>query len=643
LGYPQELARADNHRFGCSTARFEMLTNYLNTSPSFLRLEDLLLPPPLPAIVSVLMVLGILNLSVRVGGWLKFESKSALDRAAVFVIATGLLGAIVHAVAWSGHASIPTLRFGAWLLAALGIVQLGKLKPRTLARTVAEYWRYSSRLERYALTVSIVALTGLFAAAVGPAVDADSLEQHLAVPLDWLRHGGAYPRPDWLTARYVGLGESLNMLGLAAGTDGFGAALQAAGLVVALIAVMAFAKSREDRLFAVVLVVACPVIVPLITNQKPQLLPVAALTVALVIVVRNFKTFDLATAILTFGCAAFAMASKHSFLLTGSMVVLMGLIAAVRSERLAWAAAVFVCCFVVLAAPVFIRNLVFYGDPVSPLLERWRPGGDPALVEFAERYLREYGGAMTLRKLARLPLDLVVTPKLGLAHEALGLGTFAFLLAVREGGSARKLLLAAVGAFLLVVAVGQPTPRFFLESYLWCAAAIVLVPVHRLKTLFFRVLTVQATLVALAAMYLGGLLFPGALTQTQRERVMSLMAPGYTGAKWLDATLPSNAVILEDYRYRALLPRPFVVADRFVLTSESNWKQDLATLVKDKHVTALVTRYPIESPPLSWLATQYGSPLAGPEKFRDAARSPLNRGNVSEWIAIRINLNRPPN
>ena len=98
----------------------------------------------------------------------------------------------------------------------------------------------------------------------------------------------------------------------------------------------------------------------------------------------------------------------------------------------------------------------------------------------------------------------------------------------------------------------------------------------------------------------------------------------------------------EDYRYRALLPRPFVVADRFVLTSESNWKQDLATFVKDKHVTALVTRYPIESPALSWLATHYGSPLAGPAKFRDAARSPFNRGNVSEWITIQINLNRPP-
>ena len=53
-------------------------------------------------------------------------------------------------------------------------------------------------------------------------------------------------------------------------------------------------------------------------------------------------------------------------------------------------------------------------------------------------------------------------------------------------------------------------------------------------------------LVAGVAIYLGVVLFPGALTQTERERVMTLMAPGYAEAKWLDATLPPDAVVLED-------------------------------------------------------------------------------------------------
>src|SRR4030095_14240569 len=147
--------------------------------------------------------------------------------------------------------------------------------------------------ERCALVLSIVTLIGLFAAALSPATDADSLEYHLGVPLDWLRHGGAYTSPDWFAARYIGLGESLNMLGLAAGTDGLGAAFQAAGLIVALLGVTAFAKTQADKQFGVLLVVACPVMATLITTQKAQLLPAAALTVALVILVQHFKLFDL--------------------------------------------------------------------------------------------------------------------------------------------------------------------------------------------------------------------------------------------------------------------------------------------------------------------------------------------------------------
>jgi hypothetical protein len=240
-----------------------------------------------------------------------------------------------------------------------------------------------------------------------------------------------------------------------------------------------------------------------------------------------------------------------------------------------------------------------------------------------------------------LPWELVVTPRLGLLHEALGLGIFGFLLAFRERGPTRQLLLAALAAFVLVVALSQPTPRFFLEPYLWCAAGVVPVPSRPLKSLFFMALTAQAVVVAGVAIYLGVVLFPGALTQAERERVMTLMANGYAGAKWLDATLSPDAVVFGDLPYRALLPRPFVVGDRFSYTSEPNWQQHLVEFVKEKQVTVLVTQYPIKSSPYRWLATRYDTPLAGPVKFRNAARSPLNQGGWSSWIVTRINVDVP--
>jgi Protein of unknown function (DUF1420) len=614
------------------------LNELIGGAQPFIQLEDLLLPPPLPSMLAVLIVLGTLHLSLRGARWLKGGATGPVEFAATFVLTTGMLGALMHALAWAGYVYIPAIRLGGWALAVFGVLELSSWRIGGAKRVLRKHFSEASLAERCALMLCIVTVIGLFAAALGPAVDADSLEQHLAVPLDWLRHGGAYPRPDWFTARYAGLGESLNMLGLAAGTDGLGAALQGAGLIVALLAVTSFAKTRSDQIFAVLLVVACPIIVPLIINQKPQLLPAAALTVALVILVQRFKMFDPPTAFLAFGCAAFAMASKHSFLLTGSVVVLIGLIAAVQAQRFALAVLALGCCFAMLAAPVFARNFVFYGDPLSPLLERWRPDGDPAVIAYAQEYLRDYGGPVTLSKLARLPWELVVTPRSGLVHEALGLGVFGFLLALRARGPRRQLLLAALAAFASVVALGQPTPRFFLEPYLWCAAAVASVPWRPLKSLFFVMLTAQAVLVAGVAVYLGVILFPGALTQTQRERIMTLMAPGYAEAKWLDVTLPSDAVVLAEFRSRALLPRPFVIGDRFLLTNEPDWKQHLAEFLKEKQVTVLITPYPIPSPRYWWLATRYGTPIAGPQKFRNAARSPLNRRGSTDWIVTRLNV-----
>jgi Protein of unknown function (DUF1420) len=610
----------------------------------FIKLEDLLLPSPLPAILALLIVLGTLYLSQRGARWLRPSVAGPAEDAAAFVLTTGLIGAFVHALAWAGYASISTLRIGGLAIAALGILQLSRLRLSWSKGFLHEHFRNASLPRRCALVLVILTVVALFASALGPPTDADSLDYHLGVPLDWLRHGGAYPRPDWLHARLAsGLGECLNMLGLATGTDRLGALFQLAGLVVALLGVAAFATTHADQLFAALLVVACPAIPTLITAQKPQLLPAAALTVALVIIVQRFKTLNPASALLVFGCAAFAMATKHSFLLSGAVVVLFGLIAAIRAHRLGFCIIVLGSCMAVFALPVFARNFAFYGDPISPLLERWRPNHDPAIMAFAEQ-LRSWSGQLSVRRLARLPWDLAVTLRPGTFHDVLGLGVVGFLLALRAPGPTRKLLLASLAAFVLIIVFGQFTPRFFLEPYLWCAAAVAAAPWRPLKSLLLTALTAQAVLVAGVAVYLGILLFPGALTRTARDHVMSLMAAGYDGAKWLDATLPPDAIVLEDFRYRALLPRPFVAGDRFaagdrsLLVNQSNLKEHLTEFVRERRVTVLVTWYPIDNPNYQWLATQYGTPLAGPVQIREAARSPFNRGRSSGLIAVRLNL-----
>jgi uncharacterized protein DUF1420 len=625
----------------------------------FLQLRDVLLPPPLPLLLSLLLVLGLLHLSWRGARWLMGENLRLVDYAAAFVCTTGLVAAVLHALAWAGYASLPLLRSLGGGLVALAPLELRRWRGASVRPVLQTYFQGVSRTERLGLGVALVITLALWGAAFGPITHVDSLDYHLAVPLDWLRYGGAYARPDWFHARLVGLGEAINMLGLAMGADNLGAVFQATGLLIAMIGVTAFATTHSARIFGLLCVAACPVTLTLVTTQKWQMLPAAGLTVALVLVVDRKRPFDLHTALLVFGCVAFAAGSKYSFLLSASVVGLLGLYVAHCAGRLRAALGILIACGVCLAAPVFARNLVFYGDPLSPLLERWKPDGDPAVIAFAQYLHLGVLWGVSWKSFLLLPWKFVVSLHPSTFQDVLGIGVLVVFLLVRRGGDGLRRLvpLAALTVFLLDFAFVQLTPRFFFEPYLWCATIAVPGPARPLKTLLVRALTVQGVLVAAVAVYLGALLFGGALTPAWRDRIMTVMTPGYAEAKWLDAVLPHDAVVLENFRYRALMPRRFVAGDRYLTSSTRggwswpetplgdrylwgkgpNWEQALAAFIKEQGVTVLVTQYPTTESLYQVLASRYGMPLAGPAQFRTAGRSVFNQGKVTGLIAFGIN------
>src|SRR5438445_2213348 len=94
----------------------------------FLRLDDFLLPPPLPALVASLIVLGLVDLGARLAQRLSgseaADRADRAERAAGFVLTAGLLGAAAHAVAWANLWPSLSLRGLGWALAAWGAVRL---------------------------------------------------------------------------------------------------------------------------------------------------------------------------------------------------------------------------------------------------------------------------------------------------------------------------------------------------------------------------------------------------------------------------------------------------------------------------------------------------------------------------------------
>src|SRR5438046_3521414 len=93
----------------------------------FIKLDDVLLPQPLPAILSLLMTLGLTLLAGLLTRLLRGDRGKALDWIGCFFLVVGFIAVVVHTIAMCGlsHRTFHwTLRILGWVLAIVGVAQL---------------------------------------------------------------------------------------------------------------------------------------------------------------------------------------------------------------------------------------------------------------------------------------------------------------------------------------------------------------------------------------------------------------------------------------------------------------------------------------------------------------------------------------
>jgi hypothetical protein len=608
--------------------------------PPFLKLEDLLAPPPLPAILAVFMVLGLNKLGSPITRRLTQASALPLRKTAAFILASALVATTVYVLALFGVAYLWLLRVMAWSLAVLGLTELLRFNREGVLQVfprLRQRWQELPPWGKAAVPPLLIAGICLLLIALSPPTDADSLDYHLGVPLEILRHHGHFFRPDWLTERLMGLGESLNLLGLAGGTDILGSTLQFSGLVAALVGVMTLAKTDMDRILVAVAIIGCPIVMFLVPNQKPQMLPTAATTIALLLLADRFRAMDAKTLILSLPCVFFAISCKYSFILTGGVLVGLALLAAYRARLLGLALGLCLAAYMVLVLPVHWHNLVFYGDPLSPFLERFKTVSDPVVLRFAT-HIRSYSEY----SLFPFPLGMLFPGSLGTLSAVLGLGPLLLFMGIKEARThlVPKVLLVCVAVVVAcILSFSQLQARFFFEPYLWIVAAGAASAWTPFKRLLSKLMVGQLVVVALMAMFGAATLFPGSLTSAWRDRVMSRAAYGYAETRWLNQVLPPDAVVLSSIKSSALMPRPYLssnIFDFFDLGRPDELARFKALAIAAK-VNTLVTEVHRSPVIPSSLLPGLGEPLAGPKEFSRAVRNPWNRGEAHKVMAFRFN------
>ncbi|MBF0587699.1 MAG: DUF1420 family protein [Magnetococcales bacterium] len=553
----------------------------------FTPLSDTLLPPPFSSLIALLFVVGLWGVGHLLAGrlWHPADRHNPVWNRSVdgrhwafgFVIVTAALSALVQMVGLLGGGSHGLLATMGGLFVGVGVAATLFMLPAG-GQALKRLWRENLHWEqRLGWGLCLLILIGLGAVTLGPPIGSDSMAYHLAEPARWLREEAITEAPPHaMFSRLMGLGEVLIWVGLALGSDVVSALLQLSGLLVAWIALDAMARDWNGRLLAALFVLSTPLIVSFVPNQKPQMLPMALMVLVLTTLAgdRNLRTPSSAerksTALdsSTWGAMLivllFAIGQKHAFLISGGVVGFAVLVRGWQVGRLPLILTAGALVFMVILAPLYGRNLLFYGDPLAPLLSAWLSGATPDALGFAaylhtfrESYLE---GSPWLRFFVGHAVPL--SPEFFV--EILGVGLYASLwtLPHRTMPQVRWLLIPAGCGALLFVLTGNITARYYTEFHLMAGAAVVTIPWGRSVLLLRRLLTVQALVVAVIALSGAAMLFPGALRPAWRHQVMEKRSFGYAENLRLDRMLPLDAVILPYERVNyAFLPRRSVFFD----------------------------------------------------------------------------------
>ncbi len=572
-------------------------------------LTDFMLAPPLSALGAMLLGLSLALIADTIGLKL-FRKEEGIFRALYFFGGLLLVSWLILLLCICGLASQGLLQgLGAGMVIAAAILAWRRRKePGALIR----------RLRRQAGIPWLVLLgLVLLLIALSPPTDADSLDYHLGVPVQVLRTGGLGFDARELHYQMFGFGEMLNLLGLANGCASLGAFLQLLSLGWMLLACLDFMRG-DQSLPALMLVLGMPALIALLPGSKHLLTGACCTTVCFLYFLKYGRAASLKGFLLALAALLFAIGIKYSFLISGGLLAVYALLrneSRIFPKLLSAAGPALLFC-----GPLFLFKLYRFHDPLAPFgTGAW--GNDPVVTWFCG-FVRNYTESGF-----RFPFSVLVPSHYGAVSSVLGWGFVMLILCCIVCFRAYKAEVAMILLLCtLTLLLGQATSRFFIEPCLWALPLWLSFSArHRLGRVVTRIGQAQFFLTLPLSLYLAWSLGQGVLSGSQQDAVMSRNGSFYDAAKWVNATLPHDALLLTDIRSRALLAMP-------VFPIEYHYARNVGKpevhLIDSLLGSEYGLRYIAVIDPDSQFIRKYCTALvAGPRTFRHATRNPFNRGS----------------
>lgn len=599
--------------------------------------------PPISLFISLLLFWGIGVVGFKAGMiFLNFSHCPTLIR----ILISPALGATVVAFAVApfvifSYYLASLLTIAGWSLIGVGLLSLfGGLQKRNLVSSF-----YDCKITEkggFFSWILIVFLSLYFLISLAPITDADSLCYHVGVPVQVLATGEWPFQPEWFHSRLAGVGEMLIAMSLAVGGEQFGSLMQYAGLLAIVGVLLPIGKREQNEQYIYsLLFVSSPVLLMLVSSSKPQLLPVAMTTFALALLFHpvfscienknNIKKFLIFSVLLGAACQM-----KFNFILSSFFIGIAGLVWMRRKKLLLSGVILGMVVGIIIFAPFCWWKLHYYGGDVLQAFVKPFPGGWIGYDKF-DSFLRGYRDSPL-----PFPISLFVPASLGLISTTIGFGGVVAIVVVICAFFNSKhiniwIILIACVVFVGGTIFGQGNARFYLEPVVWVLMGMLIgnwmVSIPRyMQNVVSLVIVLQCMVMLMFVLYGVVSLFPGSLSVSLRDMVLSRSAPGYEEMVWADSILPKNAVIGADTRSMAFMPRYAVGMDWIAFVSDND-RHMYIDILKEKKVSHYVVQGNPGEHPLREYFTHY---LAGPFKAHKATRNPFNSGDCYDVHVVEV-------
>ena len=419
--------------------------------------------------------------------------------------------------------------------------------------------------------------------------DADSLDYHLGGVLEIIRSNSFESRIDeWYHFRLIGLGEMINLYGLFFYSLNFGQIFQVLAVSNLLLVLSLFNK---DKKINYLILLSFPIIISMILSAKHMLLITNCYLVIFSLIILKIKLLPktfLAILILIIAPLGF----KYTYLIYSLPLWFLFIIYYKNEINIKKIILFSLVIFILIPGSFYLKNLIHYGDPLTPFFEFLKISPNKDLILFASniRHGAIDGKIFNFYEFPIIPIIHILPTSFGgvtlLASPIVLVCYFAFL---KEKN--KVLIYFFVFVYILLFFSEKILSRFFLDLY-FLGVLLFLSNINYYRDkIYYKYITLS--LFPYAILGVGMILYSistlsfSILNKENFKKTMNEKSNNYEIIQWINSKTSGNDIIMFDKSSSSIRSKTYQKNKIYFYSMNNKSFTELKKIIKDKSISKI--------------------------------------------------------